>query len=513
MEVRTEHAGPESPADAVDATSEPDLRDRNVLLLDLSKSMLAPLPEPEAKMRERRKIDGARTAVYRILQEAAKSGTPFALVTFTEAVRVPVPLGTIHQDHLPYIENLVSMLSPSGRSAIWDALGTGADLLRSGENGVQGNLVLVTDGWDNASTRFSAHAPVPENIGPRRIDLVPYALPPHSQLSLRVIGIGSGAQRDKGVDAGEMNALLDRLRARSAEIGSTGLFTFQEVQTGSALFAQMVQAFLDVGYGDDRPSIDQLHPEDLARTAASAAKALKDPSAHLTVGRLHVGSSAAPAPGGPPAVDGLGVEVGVVPSGAGAPAYLKDRYGPLGEVVEAYLAGNFDLSAELLGRAASIVPPVTRWYWEARIHFAQKRTDAAARDLLQAWTEAEKLPSDSRTPVVRRLALLQAKLSNDAETESLVRFLDDAEQRLEGTRPAIRERLRNLIGDLMELRGTYRLTRLAGAGDLQDAAVKHEEAVEQVFSRLQDARLELAGTGPVVDGTLDFIEICLAELR
>jgi hypothetical protein len=65
----------------------------------------------------------------------------------------------------------------------------------------------------------------------------------------------------------------------------------------------------------------------------------------------------------------------------------------------------------------------------------------------------------------------------------------------------------------MELRGTYQLTRLAGEGDLQDAALRHEAAVEDVFGRLQDARLEFSTAGPAVEGALDFIEICLAEMR
>ncbi len=511
MEVRTEPSPPEEATEASAEPVGPDLRERNVLLLDLSKSMLAPLPEPDGASRERQKIEVARTAVYRIIQDAAKSGTPFGLVTFTETVRVPVPLSSIHRDHLPFIENLVSLLTPSGRSAIWDALATGADLLRSGDKGVRGNIVLVTDGWDNASTRYSSRPPVANAPPGEPADLVPYILPPSSQLNVRILGIGSGAERDKGADAGEMNGLLDRLRARSAEIGAAGIFTFQEVTTGSQLFAQMVQAFLDVGYGDEAPPIDELHPEELARTAASAAKALKDPGAHATVGRIHMGPRPTDSPSS--ALVAPEVEVGVVATNAGTPAYLKDRYGPLGEVVEAYLGGHFDQAAALLARSANVLPPVTRWYWEARIHFSQNRPAEAARALLTAWSEAEKLPSDSRAQVLRRLALLQAKLQSDAETESLVRFLDEAEHRLEGTRPAIRERLRGLLGDLMELRGTYQLTRLAGAGDLQDAALKHEAAVEQVFGRLQDARLELAGTGPVVDGTLDFIEICLAEMR
>ncbi len=511
MGVGSEPGEPEAQVDVAAEPAGPDLRERNVLLLDLSKSMLAPLPEPDGVSRERQKIEVARTAVYRILQDAAKSGTPFGLVTFTEAVRVPVPLGEIHRDHLPFIENLISLLTPSGRSAIWDALGAGADLLRSGEHGVRGNLVLVTDGWDNASSRFTSR-PVPSGEpAPAKLDLVPHLLPPNSQLSLRILGIGAGDERDKGVDAAQMHDLLERLRGRSAEIGGGGVFTFQEVTTGSALFAQMVQAFLDVGYGDEAPGVDELHPEELARTAASAAKALKDPGAHGTVAKLQVGPGAPASPSA--ALVSPGVEVGVLPTTGGSPAYLKDRYGPLGEIVETYLAGRYDQAAAMLTRSASVLPAVSRWYWEARIRFAQKQPAEAAKALLEAWNAAEKLPEESRGAVLRRLALLQAKLQNDRETETLVQFLDEAEHRLEGTRPAIRERLRALLGKLMELRGTYQLTRLAGAGDLQDAALKHEAAVEQVFGQLQDARLELAGTGAVVDGTLDFIEICLAEMR
>ena len=39
-------------------------RERNVLVLDLSKSMLAPLPEPLTEGAERQKIEVARTAVF-----------------------------------------------------------------------------------------------------------------------------------------------------------------------------------------------------------------------------------------------------------------------------------------------------------------------------------------------------------------------------------------------------------------------------------------------------------------
>jgi len=147
------------------------------------------------------------------------------------------------------------------------------------------------------------------------------------------------------------------------------------------------------------------------------------------------------------------------------------------------------------------------------VQFARHAVVEAARALLQAWTEAERLPEASQVPILRRLAMLQARMQNDKETETLVKFIDNTEHGLAQSDPKTRERLMALFGKLMELRGTYQLTRLAGEGDLQDAALKHEAAVEEVFSLLQDARLDLSVGGPVIEGALDFIEICLAEMR
>jgi hypothetical protein len=489
-------------------------RERNVLLLDLSKSMLAPLPEPENRNPERQKIEVARTAVFRILQDSADTGNLFGLVTFTEMVRVPVPLGEIRKENLPYIENLISMLAPSGRSALWDAIAVGADLLRMGTEGVRGNLVLVTDGWDNASQRFDVRASPGAPLPAGRLDLGPYILPANSRLSLRIIGIGNGAERDKGVDAGRMNQFVGQLTERAQQLGLPPAFSFQEVTTGSALFAQMVHAFIDVGYEGDQP-FEELHPEELARHAASAARALKEPQQHATVSRIRGGRSPPPPPGAEAVYrEAPEMEIDVLATGpAGAPAYLKERYGPLGEIVEAYLTGQYDHALDLLARSRAVLPPVTCLYWEARVQFARHAVVEAARALLQAWTEAERLPEVSQVPILRRLALLQARMQNDAETETLVRFIDNTEHGLAQADAVTRERLMALFGKLMELRGTYQLTRLAGEGDLQDAALKHETAVEEVFSLLQDARLELSTGGPVIEAALDFIEICLAEMR
>jgi hypothetical protein len=499
--------------DEASAPPPPAYRERNVLLLDLSKSMLAPLPDPDPAKPERQKIEVARTAVFRILQDAATTGALFGLVTFTETVRVPVPLGEIRRENLPYIENLISLLNPSGRSAIWDAIAVGADLLRMGTDGVRGNLVLVTDGWDNASTRFDVRPAPGAALPAGKVDLVPYVLPNNSQLTLRLIGIGSGDERDKGVDAGRMNQFLSQLSERAGTLGLPPGFSFQEVTTGSALFAQMVNAFIDVGYEGDQP-IEELHPEELARHAASAARALKEPQQHATVSRIKSAQAAARPNNGEAAYhEAPELEVDVLASAGGPPAYLKERYGPLGEVVEAYLKGEYDVALERLGRSQGVLPPVTRLYWEARVQFARRAVVEAARALLQAWVEAEKLPAPSQAAVVRRLAMLQARMQNDKETETLVKFIDATEHGLSGGTEETRERLMNLFAKLMELRGTYQLTRLAGEGDLQDAAQSHETAVEEVFGLLQDARLDFATGGPVVEGALDFIEICLAEMR
>ncbi len=493
-----------------DSTPAALARERNVLALDLSKSMLAPLPDPESPNGERQKIEVARTAVFRLLQDAARAGSLFGLVTFTESVRAPLPLAEIQPEQLPYIENLISLLTPSGRSAIWDALAAGADLLRAGTRGVHGNLLLVTDGWDNASTRFAVAAPGAA-LPAGRSDLVEYMLPPQSALALRVIGIGSGSEQDKGADGARMQEFLSQLTRRAQSLGLPAAFTYQEVATGGALFAQMVNAFLDVGYEEDR-AIEDLHPEELAQHAANAARALKEPQQHATLTRLRTAAPAADAP----YTEAPDFEVDVLSSSAGpatTPAYLKERYGPLGEIVEAYLAGQFDRALELVGRSGGVLPPVTRLYWEARVQFARRAIVEAARALLQAWEEVDRLPAPAQARVLRRLALLQARMQNDRETETLVRFIDETEHRLAGADPNVRARLQELFARMMELRGTYQLTRLAEEDDLQDAAIRHEAAVEAVFGQLQDARLDLSSAGPVAEGALDFIEICLAEMR
>ncbi|MCI4334964.1 MAG: VWA domain-containing protein [Thermoplasmata archaeon] len=501
-------------SESISSPPVPAPRERHILILDLSKSMLAPLPDTTNPEQEQQKIEVARTAVYRILENAASSGAAFGLVTFTEVPRVAVPLTEMGREILPSVEGLISMLQPSGRSAIWDALALGADLLRSMNGGVRGTLVLVTDGWDNASTRFTVYHPeIPSPTPGPKLNIVEYLLPHNSELTLRVIGIGSGAERDKGVDAGRMNIFLGELDRRSRDLLLPCSFSFQEVVTGSQLFNQMVHAFLDVGFEESRP-MHELHPEELARHAASAARALKDPEQHATVGRLSGARGPEVAPQSAALDDAAPLEIDVVETPGGlAPAYLRDRYGPLGVVIESFLGGEYDKAYDRLQRARSILPPVTLLYWEARIRFAQGQIVEAARSLLEAWSAAEQLPADARPRIARRLALLQARMQSDRETETLVRFMDETESRLARGDPRVRNRIVALFGRLMDLRATYQLTRIEGTESTAEAARRHEEAVEQTFGALQDARLEHTGGDPAIDGALDFIEICLAEMR
>ncbi len=160
------------------------------------------------------------------------------------------------------------------------------------------------------------------------------------------------------------------------------------------------------------------------------------------------------------------------------------------------LSGQSDVALALLAKASAVLPPVTRLYWEARIRYSNGAIVEAARALLQAWAEAEKLPPAVAT---EDSSPTSAPPSADAERQGdrdprPVHRRDGAPARRRGpTRRATGSW--SLFAKLMELRGTYQLTRIAATGDVQDAAAKHEEAVEQVFGMLQDARLDLSANG------------------
>ncbi len=488
-------------------------KERNVLVLDLSKSMLAPLPDPSGP--EKQKIEVARTAVYRILENAETTGGEFGLVTFTETVRVAVPLAVIHKDNLPYVESLISMLTPSGRSAIWDALAVGADLLRRGTTGVHGTLVLVTDGWDNASNRFEVRNPAePPGTG-SRIDLVPYMLPEGSSLTLRVIGIGMGNQRDKGVDTGRMNAFLAGLTTRAQSVGAPALFTYQEVDTGAQLFAQMVNAFLDVDYDDGR-TMDQLHPEELARNAARAARALKEPQQHATVSRLTRPAQSVVTEADMPYSEAPTLEVDVVNAQSGvAPPVPQGTVRPPRD-------GHRAVPHERLRGRPRAAPPVEGGPPARDVlvlggpDLLRARRDRRGGPLAPPGVERRGPdPGHPRGPASpRRLALLQAKMQNDQETETLVRFLDDTEIEARPLGPEAeadaQRPVRAADGAARHLpvdpghrgRGPHRLRRPST-----------RRRSRRSFGLLQDARLENAGGDASVEGALDFIEICLAEMR
>jgi hypothetical protein len=489
-------------------------RPRHVLVLDISRSMNAPLPDPSDPQRVRRKIEVARAATYRIFETVQSQGALFGLVIFNNTSHVAIPLTEIRPEIRPALDNLIALLTPDGRSAIWDALALGADLLRVEGGATHGNLVLVTDGWDNMSQRFGAPGidlPPPPPPGapagsypPQRADILSYLLSPGSRLALRIIGIGSGVERDKGVDSQRMRAFADGYRNRSQTWRLSSTVTYEEVLTSEELFSRMVQVFVDVPF-EDAATAESLHPDELAEAAASAARALRQPDAkssvvsHLATGRAQ--------PGGPAPVGSASMEIDILDASAGhSPVNLRDRHGPLGEVVEAFLAHDWARAQAILYQKGALITPVTRFYWQARVYFAQGETAEAGRYLAQAWSEADSLAPADRARVLRKLALLQAKVSGDKETESLVRFFDQADTKARAIGPGLSSKLERMFDKLLELRRTY--AQVKGGG-----AVAHEALVEDIFGILQDARLENTGHEPSVDAFLDFVEIALAEMR
>lgn len=487
-------------------------RPRHVLVLDVSRSMNAPLPDPTDPQRVRRKIEVARAATYRIFETVQSQGALFGLVIFNNASHVAIPLTEIRPEIRPALDNLVALLTPDGRSAIWDALALGADLLRVEGGATLGNLVLVTDGWDNMSQRFGAPGidqPLPPPPGappgsyqPQRADILSYLLSPGSRLALRIIGIGSGVERDKGVDSGRMRAFSDgyRARAQAWRLGST--VTYEEVLTSEELFSRMVQVFVDVPF-DDAPSAESLHPDELAEAAASTARSLRQPDKGSIASHLSAPKASA---GG--AQGSSSLEIDILDSSAGhSPVNLRDRHGPLGEVVEAFLAHDWARAQAILYQKGALITPVTRFYWQARVYFAQGETAEAGRYLAQAWSEADSLAPADRARVFRKLALLQAKVAGDKETENLVRFFDSADTKARAIGPGLTSKLEKIFDKLLELRRTYASVKGSGG------AVAHETLVEEIFGVLQDARLENTGHEPAVDAFLDFVEIALAEMR
>ncbi|HLY77043.1 MAG TPA: hypothetical protein VKT21_04090, partial [Thermoplasmata archaeon] len=194
--------------------------------------------------------------------------------------------------------------------------------------------------------------------------------------------------------------------------------------------------------------------------------------------------------------------------------HLKERYGPLGEVVEAFVARDYATAMNRLFRSQALIPALTRFYWEARIHYARGEVVEAARSLLHAWLEADRLPPDARSRISRRLALLQSRIQNDSETETLIHFMDDTQHRLERKEPDLSHELEEIFEKLLELRTTYQLARVGGNDQsLMEGAIQHENSVEEIFGRLQDIRLKNTQRDTIADGALDFMEICLAEMR
>jgi hypothetical protein len=471
-------------------------RPRHVLVLDTSKSMLAPMADSS-----RRKIEVARSAVFKILEEVKSQGAVFGMVVFNSTASVLLPLSP----QLPRVEEIVDRLVPSGKSAIWDALALGADLLRTTEGYVKGNLVLVTDGWDNMSQHFHVRdmdaRPQPNAT---TVDLLGYMLPPNSQLKLQVIGIGSGVEKDKGVDTGRMQAFIAGFTRMAMAGSSASSASYVEVMTGEELFSGMVNAFVDIPF-EDTPAFDTLSSEDIASHAAGMAHTLKESDRHSLVGYLGSAKSSSTEEAPEDKENGQEFDV-VVSSEEGIPSNWKERYGPLGLVAEAYMAKDWAKAESILHGKGTKIHPVTKSYWLARVSYAKGDADGASRYLTEAWIEAFKLPPAEKSKIYRRLALFHAKISGDKDIQNFVEILERALSKARTSSPALTSQLERMFERLLELRNTYAKIREGGA-------VEHEQLVEEIFGLLQDARLENRDRDPSIETFLSFVEVTLAEMR
>ncbi len=467
---------------------------RHVLVLDTSKSMLAPLPGVP-----KRKIEVAREAVAKILEEVRTQNAFFGMVVFNSTTRVLFPLSQA----LPQMEEITRSTQPTGKSAIWDALALGADLLRTSPGGpIVGNLVLVTDGWDNMSRYFRVGPELPQSPTQRGSrDLIEYAVRGDTRLTLQIIGIGSGAEKDKGVDAAMMQTLLASFSEKAAELSSPSSATYKEVMTGEELYLRMINAFLDVPF-EDSGGYAALSSDDLARHAANVASALRNSNQYGLVEHLSTAKRVeSPAPS-----NGEGdFDVAVSQDGQ-ISTEMKERFGPLGDVATAFMAKDWVTAEAVLRKNAAVIHPFTRSYWLARIAYAKGDAAEAARYLTEAWIEAATLPPQEKPRMYRRLALLHAKVGGDKEVQSLVEIFERAHMRVSPDDRKLQGHLEIMFERMLDLKQTYASIRTGGA-------LEHEKVVEEIWGLLQDARIEDTQRDPDIQAFLSFVEVALSEMR
>ncbi len=467
---------------------------RHVLVLDTSKSMLAPISGAP-----RRKIEVAREAVGKILEEVASQRAFFGMVVFNSTTRVLFPLS----QKLPTMAEIEQNTVPTGKSAIWDALGLGADLLRLGPGGpIVGNLVLVTDGWDNMSRYFRLGPELPQSPVQRGSrDLVEYIVRGDTALRLQIIGIGSGAEKDKGVDAAMMQTLLSAFSSRATQVSSDSKASYREVMTGEELYTRMINAFLDVPF-EDSGQFSSLSSEDLAQHAAEVAHALRNTSQYGLV--EHLSTAKKTEPGATP-TEGADFDVAVAQDGE-ISSEMRERFGPLSEVASAFMAQDWARAEVVLQRNASVIHPFTRSYWMARISYAKGDGTEAARYLTEAWIEAATLPDSEKPQMYRRLALLHAKVGGDRQVQSLVEIFERARAKVGDQNAPLRDHLDSMFEKVLDLKRTYAAIRSGGA-------MEHEKLVEEIFGLLQDARIEDTRRDPDIQAFLSFVEVALSEMR
>lgn len=121
-----------------------------MLVLDVSSSMAEPGGEKSTKL-----DDAKKGALNDIDHRNLNSNDELGLITFSNSAEIICPLAPATKE---YVDNIVkpaiTSLTVTDKTALWDAIGIGLDVLHGRKDGSDLTLVVLTDGEDNASTKF-----------------------------------------------------------------------------------------------------------------------------------------------------------------------------------------------------------------------------------------------------------------------------------------------------------------------------------------------------------------------
>ncbi len=126
-----------------------------MLVMDVSSSMAGPSGEGSSKL-----DDAKKGAIDFITGQYLSDRDEIGLIQFSNNAETVCPLATATQDYLTNtVIPAVQGLYVQNNTALWDAIGKGLDTLHENKNGSVLILVVLTDGEDNASTRFPRGPP------------------------------------------------------------------------------------------------------------------------------------------------------------------------------------------------------------------------------------------------------------------------------------------------------------------------------------------------------------------